>query len=241
MKSALAFVVLGAVNAQNVGNSTPSLRSLLSPRDDVTMSDAPKLKGTYCGWSDHGEGHHCRLTFSGDKMRLEWKKDAGTTGKGCKDGKGPEHACCLCGEKRKMDCKDMGYKVTKGGGALTSGLFSDGYDVHWTDTSCIKKEMGEDKNNPNKVPLRIKIHDSGHLDLLECEQQDDKTCDGGGAKCDAVPNGPDGSGCDNWDGSHATPCRRRAGCHSRGLPVPTDDLDDDHDFEEYDLDDIDIV
>jgi hypothetical protein len=251
MKSScfLAFTVFGSINAEDdaIANSTQSLRSLLSPRDGLSSTGAPKVSGTYCGWSSHGDGHSCRAKFDGGKMHLEWKKKGGTTGKGCKDGKGPEHACCLCGKDRKMDCKDVSYKVTPGGG-LTSGLFSSGYDVKW-DSSCIKGVMGEDKNNPNKVPLRIKIHsDASQLELIECEQQDDKFCDGGGDKCDLIPESHQPEGCDNWDGGHKTPCRRRAGCKSRGLPVPRpedegpdEDFDDEPPlFEEFDFDDDDI-
>jgi hypothetical protein len=173
-------------------------------------------------------------------MRIEWKKKGGKNGKGCKDGKGGEHECCLCGKDRKMDCKDVKWKATPGG-KLTSGLESDGYDVHWEDTSCLKKVMGEDKNNPNKVPLRIKIHDEDHLDLIECKKQDDKTCDGGGVTCDVSKKG---KACDDWDGHHKPACRRRAGCKSRGLPVPSfvdEEADEEFDDDEFDLDDIEVV
>merc|ERR1711908_136327 len=214
--SFVAFAVLGSANAQDdaMTNSTPSLRSLLSPRDSLSSTGAPKLSGTFCGWAPHHGHNAARVTFSGDKMHLEWKKKDGTTGKGCKDGNGPEHACCLCGVDRKMDCKDVKFKVSQGG-ELTGNLGSDGYDVAWSD-SCIEKVMGKGKT-PNGVPLRIKIHDEGHLDLLECSQQDNKKCDGAGAKVDLTKKGSD---CDGWDGDHESPCRRRAGCKSKGLPVP---------------------
>jgi len=190
----------------------------------VILSDAPKIEGTYCGWSQHGESVHCRMDFKDGKMRLAYKrKGDGKKHDGCKDGKGPEHACCRCGDSVNFDCKDISYKVSNGV-ELTSGLGSDGYDVHFT-SSCIEKDVGKDEKNSNNVPLRIKIHDSGHMDLLECEQQDTKTCDGGGPKCDVVHNGPDGSGCDDWDGPHTPSCRRRAGCHGPSpspSPSPSD-------------------
>lgn len=175
-------------------------------------------------------------------MHLQWKKKGGKNGKDCKDGKGKEHECCLCGKDRKMDCDGVSYKVTPGG-KLTSGLFSTGYDVHWDD-GCIKKVMGEDKNNPNKVPLRIKIHDDGQLELIECKQQDDAVCDGGGVKCDLIPESKQSEGCDHWDGDHKTPCRRRAGCKSRGMAVPSfvdEEADEEFDDDEFDLDDIEVV
>merc|ERR1719443_1529489 len=223
MKGFLAFALVGSTAAQN---STQSLRSLLSPRAGVTLSDAPKIEGTYCGWSQHGESIHCRMDFKDGKMRLQYKrKGDGKKHDGCKDGVGPEHTCCRCEQSVGLDCKDISVKVSTFSTELTSGLDSDGYDVHFK-SSCIESHMGKDSKNSNGVPLRIKIHDSGHMDLLECEQQNDKDCDGGGPRCDVVHNGPDGSGCDDWDGGHTPACRRRAGCHGphpSPSPSPSDD------------------
>lgn len=186
-------------------------------------------------------------------MRLEWKKK-GHTDKypPCKNGEGHEHQCCLCGISRDIDCSDEGYTITPGGeltGELTTGLFSSGYDVHWTDTGdandCIRQAMGEAKGNPNHVPLRIKIHDEGHIDLMEGLQQNTAYVDGGGISCDAwkaySSTRPDG--CGDWDGPHTPNCRRRAGCKSLRLPVPSIDVeeaDEEFDDEEFDLDDIDF-
>merc|ERR1711862_373346 len=107
------------------------------------------------------------------------------------------------------------------------------------------KAMGESKKSPNHVPLRIKIHDEDHLDLLEGLTQDVEQPDGAGSKCDAWKAGSSGrpEGCSDWDKPHATPCRRRAGCKSRGLPVPSfssEEADEEYDDEEFDLDNIDL-
>lgn len=175
-------------------------------------------------------------------MHLEWKKHGGTIPKGCKNGVTTHgKGCCLCGVERKMDCKDVPYE-------FVPGKTDSKGDVRW-DSSCIKGVMGEDKNNPNKVPLRIKVHTgAAELELVECRNQDEESC--GGATCSLVPESRRSEGCDCWDCPHKPPCRRRAGCKSRNLPVPIpdeegpdEDFDDEpplHEEFDLDLDDVDM-
>jgi len=119
------------------------------------------------------------------------------------------------------------------------------FDVEWTNagdkSDCIRKAMGASKGSPTHVPLRIKVHDGSHVNLIEGKTQDGKLPDG--ISCDAIhrPNLPDGtSGCDGWNNhSHKPPCRRRAGCKSMGLQIPLrEDADEEYDDEEFDLDDV---
>jgi len=207
----------------------------------------PKLSGEYCGWSAHGDGHACRLTFTGDKMRLEWRKDGSKKHPPCK-GTPKEHQNCLGGIPRKLDCKNEGYKVVdwcKEGHFGTTKLKEACFDVEWTSagdkSDCIRKAMGASIGSPTHVPLRIKVHDGSHVSLIEGKTQDGKLPDG--ISCNAIhrPNLPDGtSGCDGWNNhAHKPPCRRRAGCKSSGLPIPhREDADEEYDDEEFDLDDV---
>jgi hypothetical protein len=242
-----------------IAKSTPSLRSLLSPRDGVSSTGAPKLEGVYCGWSSHDGGNagkRALLTFKGDKMHLQWKKREGDLKKHppCSTHTPHEHECCLCAVGRNVDCKDEGYKV------LLRPWDTDpipGYDVQWTNTGdkkdCITKAMGVAKDNTfNHVPLRVKIHDDGHIELLEGKTQDGKLPDGDKVDLwkDGSTRSPQDSGlgprdCSTWDDDHhQSPCRRRAGCKSRLLPVPSKDeegTDEEFDDEEFDVDDIEVV
>jgi hypothetical protein len=199
------------------------------------------------------------VEFREGKMRLQWKKKEGDLKKDCDDPH--EHECCLCPVGRDVDCKDEGYKVT------TRPWEQDdpdqGYDVQWTNTGdkndCITKAMGVAKKDDfNHVPLRVKIHhwyqDVSYLSLIEGKTQDGKLPDG--ESIQLYPEGSqskqDGDGgprdCSQgaWDGSHSgtAPCRRRAGCKSRLLPVPSFDEegpDEEFDDEEFDVDDIEVV
>jgi hypothetical protein len=226
-----------------------------------------KLEGVYCGWASHDgdkdsgktNRNHARVEFKGDKMHLQWKK-AGSSKDPFKNGH-KEHQCCLCSKERNVDCKDEGYKV-----AVRPWDPYHHYDVQWTNTGdkndCITKAMGvAEKNTFNHVPLRIKIHDEEHLDLIEGKTQDaGGTLDG--MKVDLWKDGSTGSDqdaglgprdCSTWDDDHhQSPCRRRAGCKSRLLPVPMPDEegldeefddgpDEEFDVEEFDVDDIEVV
>jgi hypothetical protein len=199
------------------------------------------------------------VTFKGDKVHIEWKKGGDQKKDPCEGRSPKEHECCLCGVERKMDCKDEKFKVMT---RPWDDSNPPGCDVQWTNTGdesdCITKTMGVAKKNSfNHVPLRIKIHDEGHLELFEGKTQDGKLPDG--IKVDLRKNGSTDAAdvdgprdCSKWDGPHKTPCRRRAGCKSRLLPVPSpdeegpdeefdDELDEEFDVEEFDLDDLEVV
>jgi hypothetical protein len=265
MKSScfLAFAVFDSIDAESI-NSTFAQRSLLSPRNGLSLTDVPNLEGVYCGWAKHGGQNKARAEFRGGKMRLQWKKKGGDLKKDCDDPH--EHECCLCPVGRDVDCKDEGYKV------VTRPWEQDdpdqGYDVQWTNTGdksdCITKAMGVAKDNSfNHVPLRIKIHhwyrDVYYLELKEGKTQDGKLPDGTsvdlrpeGTQDPADVDGPRDCSQGVWDGGHDKPCRRRAGCKSRLLPVPSldeegpdeefdDGPDEEFDVEEFDLEDIEVV
>jgi hypothetical protein len=270
MKSScfLAFAVLDSIDAESV-NSTFAQRSLLSPRNSLSSADVPNLEGVYCGWAPHKGKNKARAEFSGGKMRLQWKKAEGDLKKHppCSTHTPHEHENCLQALGRDMDCKDEGYTV------VTRPWEKDdpdqGYDVQWTNTGdksdCITKEMGVAKDNSfNHVPLRIKIHhwyqDMYYFELFEGKTQDGKLPDGlkvdmrkEGSQDAADVDGPRDCSQGVWDGPHESPCRRRAGCKSRLLPVPSPDeegpdeeFDDDgpdeeFDIEEFDLEDIEVV
>jgi hypothetical protein len=263
MKSScfLAFAVLDSIDAESV-NSTFAQRSLLSPRNGLSLTDVPNLEGVYCGWAKHGGQNKARAEFRGGKMRLQWKKAEGDLKEHppCSTHTPVEHENCLIAVGRDVDCKDEGYKVS------TRPWEQDdpdqGYDVQWTNTGdkndCITKAMGvAEKNTFNHVPLRIKIHhwyrDVYYLELFEGKTQDGKLPDG--SSVDLRPEGsedPADAGiprdCSQgaWDGphNHQAPCRRRGGCKSRLLPVPSFDEegpDEEFDDEEFDVDDIEVV
>merc|ERR1719198_970055 len=115
-----------------------------------------------------------------------------------------------------------------------------------------------EKNSFNHVPLRIKIHSEGHLELFEGKTQEGELPDGNkidlrkeGSQDAADVDGPRNCEQGAWDGPHGQPCRRRAGCKSRLLPVPSPDeegsdeefddwLDEEFDVEEFDLEDIEV-
>jgi hypothetical protein len=241
-KIAVASSLLAAaVEAGSLAQNS-SQRSLLSQREGgLTSIGPPTLSGEYCGWSPHGDGYACRLTFSGDTMRLEWRKDGNKKLHPPCKGPPKEHQNCLGGIKRRLDCKNEGYKVVD----WCEGKEGVCYDVEWTSagdkSDCIRKAMGASTGSPTHVPLRIKVHDGSHLNLIEGKTQDGKLPDG--ISCNAIhrPNLPDGtSGCDGWNNhSHKPPCRRRAGCKSSGLPIPyREDANEEYDDEEFDLDDV---
>jgi len=237
-------LIAAAVEAGSSLAQNSSQRSLLSQREGgLTSIGPPTLSGEYCGWSPHGDSNSCRLTFSGDKMHLEWRKDGHKKYTPCK-GPPKEHQNCLAGIKRRLDCKNDGYK-------LVDWCKNDPtkpdvcYNVEWTGagdkSDCITKAMGASKKSPSHVPLRIKVHDGSHLTLIEGKTQDGKFPDGVACNAFRRPNLPDGtSGCDGWNNhSHKPPCRRRAGCKSSGLPIPhREDADEEYDDEEFDLDDV---
>merc|ERR1712216_194068 len=145
-----------------------------------------------------------------------------------------------------IDCKDEEWKATQ---RPWDTSIPPGYDVQWTHTGekndCLTEAMGVAKKNSfNHIPLRIKIHDEGHLDLFEGKTQDGELPDG--PKVDLRKDGHmdyDGPrNCSTWGGHHKPPCRRRAGCKSRLLPVPSKDEEGpDEDFGDFDLDDIEVV
>lgn len=171
-------------------------------------------------------------------MRLEWRKDGDK-----KISKG------IGGIKRNLDCKNEGYKVVdwcKEGHFGTTKSKEACFDVEWTSagdkSDCVRKAMGASTGSPTHVPLRIKVHDGCHVNLIEGKTQNSKIPDG--FSCDALiaqhPNGQRPNGCDDWNShSHKPACRRRAGCKSMGLQIPhREDADEEYDDEEFDLDDV---
>merc|ERR1712194_675794 len=100
--------------------------------------------------------------------------------------------------------------------------------------------------------MGIKIVNSNKLELIEGKTQD------GGQQLDGVSvdlrkegsqdaadvDGPRDCSQGAWDGPHEQPCRRRGGCKSRLLLVPSPDeeeLDEEFDVEEFYLEDFEVV